>query len=136
MKGRLLVDAITTHPIEATIGDMNMSVVLKGIDLHGNWNSDLFSLTRFPLQASLPNGKEVSVKLTPHKIHDDILQLRNRKEIKVLENGLGHFKIFTEKDYEPDDTIQYCSEEFGIVDLGRYGPFLKHGENRIFVYPF
>jgi hypothetical protein len=125
---RLYVESATTKALEATIGHMNMSVVLRGEDLHGNWNNVLFPITRFPLKAIIPNGKEVNIKLTPHSIHDDVKQLRDRKEIKPLDNGLGHFKIFTEEDYEHDDAIQYCSDDFGIVDLGRYGPFSKYGK--------
>ena len=37
-------------------------------------------------------------------------------------------KMFTEEDYESDDAIKFCSDDYGTIDLGRYGPFcsLRH----------
>ena len=128
MKERIIVESKTTHFLEASIGHMDVSVTLQGRDLHGNGNNAHFSNTRFPLKAIGVDGKEVSVFIGPDDVHDDIQGLRDRKEIKSIKNGIGHFKNFTEEDYEDDNTIKYCSEQHGSVDLGRYGPFSKTGK--------
>lgn len=121
MNGRIILESDTKKPLEATIDNMNVAVRLEGNDLHGNRNNPYFSKTRFPLEADLGDGRHVRVNIVPDSIHDSISDL-------VKQNGLGHFKIFTEEDYEPDNTIQFVSKNWAIIDIGRYGPFLKTGK--------
>ncbi len=133
LMGRIYVESDTTKSLQAKIGNYNLAVTLKGHDLHGNGNNNHFTCTRFPLQARDPgNGHEYSVKIGPHEIHEDIQNLRDRKEIPFPKNGLGFLQMFTEKDYEDDDEIKYNSDQFGNVDIGRYGPFLKTGERPVY----
>ena len=128
MDGRVVIYNQTVEFLEATIGHIDVSVSLKGKDLHGNSNNSHFSVTRFPLKATCPDGKEVNVIIGPDVVHDDIQGLVNRGEINSPEDGIGFFNNFTEEDYEPDNTVQYCSKSCGTIDLGRYGPFLKTGK--------
>lgn len=127
LKERIYVESNTTKNLQAKVDNFHMSVKLKGSDLHGNGNSNFFTFTRFPLLAMDLNGNEYSVKIGPHHMHEDIKELRNRKEITFPENGLGLLGMFSDDDFETDNEIKYSSEEFGIIDIGRYGPFLKTG---------
>lgn len=127
LKDRIYVESDTTKNLQAKDGNFNMSVKLMGSDLHGNGDSNFFTFTRFPLLAKDLNGKEYSVKIGPHHIHEDIKELRKRKEMPFPENGLGLLCMFSDGDFESDNETKYSSEEFGIIDIGRYGPFLKTG---------
>ncbi len=124
MKGRIPLENDTKKPLEAIIDNMNVAVRLEGNDLHGNGNNPYFPSTRFPLEADIGDGRHVRVNIVPDSIHDSISGL-------VKQNGLGYFKIFTEQDYEPDDTIQFVSKNWAIIDIGRYGPFLKTGKSKV-----
>ena len=117
-------------PREATIDKMNISVTITGDNLHGNGNNAYFPLTRLPLTAICRDGNEIKVKIGPHCVHEDIQRMQKEKEKKLPKNGLGHLKIFSNEDYEPDDSIQFCSDDIGmgLIDIGRYGPLKKTGK--------
>lgn len=131
---RVIVESDTKEPLTATIDNMNVSVTLTGKNLHGNGNSNFFSMTRFPLEASLPNNRNVSVTIVPNSAHECLQELRDKGEIPSPKNGLGHLEMFTEDDYEADHKITFSSKNnnCGCIDLGRYGPFLKTGKIRYY----
>ncbi len=133
LKDRIFVYTHTTKPLHAKVGNYNVDVKLKGHNLHCNGNIGYFYISRFPLRAKDPNsGREYNVMIGPHSVHEDIQELRERREVPHVDNGLGFLEIFSEDDYESDNETRYSSKEFGAVDIGRYGPFLKTGkkENR------
>lgn len=113
-------------------GVYNTSVSLVGNDLYGNGNTSHYPKTRFPLEAKMSDDKTIAVKLTPHNIHESVQELMNKYEVKIQENGLGLLEIFTEEDYENDNTIKFDSKITGCIDLGRYGPFSQKGMTPIF----
>ena len=127
---RVIVDSDTKLPLTAFYQDRNVAVTLNGKNLHGNGNSNFFSFTRFPLEASLPDNKNVSVTVVPNSAHECLQELRDKGEIPYPKDGLGHLEMFTEDDYEADNTVTFSSKdkECGYIDLGRYGPFLKTGK--------
>lgn len=130
MKDRYPIDVPTARFLEAKgIDGMNVSVSLKGDNLHGNGNNPYFRVTRFPLKATLQNGKRVQVTIGPEKIHEDIDLLRKNNEIPSHTDGFGHFKITTKDDYtESEEDFCSHSDGCGLIDIGRYGPFLHSGK--------
>ena len=130
VNGRYPVDVPTSRFLEAKgIDGMNVSVVLEGDNLHGNGNNPYFRVTRFPLKAILQNGDCIRVTIGPASIHEDIDLLRKHKEIPSHVDGLGHFKINTNDDYVKSEE-DFCthSDGCGLIDIGRYGPFLHSGK--------
>lgn len=137
MEGRHAVEVPTTCPIDAENADgTGFSVSLQGENLHGNGNNPYFAITRFPLKAILSNGKKILVKIGPKNIHEDVDKLRRKKEIASPKDGLGHFNMHTEEDYMKNNDIQFCShaDGCGLIDIGRYGPFLPSGTSSSLVY--
>jgi len=140
IKDRYPIDVPTTQPMEATSTTLNrmnnFSVSLIGNNLHGNDNCPFFTKTRFPLKAFPDGKKEIQVTvngIANKELHEDIDILRKNKELPSVEKGLGHFCIHTEKDdYMEDDSLQFCShtDGCGLVDIGRYGPFLPSDRKR------
>jgi len=126
IKDRYPVDVPSARLLEAKgIDGMNVSVSLKGDNLHGNGNNPYFRVTRFPLKAILQNGKKVQVTIGPESIHEDIDLLRKNNEIPFHTDGFGHFKMVTKDDYaESEEDFCSHSDGCGLIDIGRYGPFL------------
>jgi len=124
------------------------SVSLTGNNLLGNGNSPYFTITRFPLYARIPSqegfgscvrdtnaneskiqesSNDIRIWLRGNGIHEDIDLLRDEQKISHPVDGIGHFHMHSETDYETDDGAEFCSYDkgCGLVDLGRYGPFHK-----------
>lgn len=66
------------------------------------------TLTRLPLVGTDQAGKEITVFLTPNRIHE-------------------YADCNDEKYYMEDDSIQFSCHHQGCgqIDLGKYGPFVK-----------
>jgi hypothetical protein len=127
MEDRIELESNTRDPLFAFFDGMDVLVTLNGADLHGNGNCSHYSLTNFPLEATLPNKKNVSVRFVPNRLHESIQDLRDNNEIPFPKNGIGKFKMFTQSDYESDPSIDFSSERLGAIALGRYGPFDRNG---------
>jgi len=102
------------------------SLTIKGDNIHGNDNNPYFPLSRFPIYGKLENGVEFRVKIRGLNVHEDIDLLKERGELPSPKIGLGHLCIHSELDYVNDE-MSFCSYDkgCGLIDLGRYGPFLK-----------
>lgn len=130
MRGRFALDVPTTRYLEyKTTDGMTSSLTIKGDNIHGNDNNPYFPLSRFPIYGKLENGVEFRVKIRGLNVHEDIDLLKERGELPSPKIGLGHLCIHSELDYVNDE-MSFCSYDkgCGLIDLGRYGPFLKAGE--------
>jgi len=94
-------------------------VKLSGDKLHSESNSIYVHHSQLPLDAKMMDGNEIAVKITGTHIFDP-------KTVANI-NGIGFLGLHSESDYEPDEKEMFCSyyEGCGLVDIGRYGPFLK-----------
>ena len=133
---RLLNDQIphipqTMIPIDALMEDgSNVSVNVTGKCIHGNQEVLFVPITKLPIHGVVFKGKKVSVCVRGDSLHENLEDMAEVKGKICDKNGLGHLKILTENDYIPDTGLAFSSydEGCGLLDLGRYGPFLKSGK--------